>query len=105
MNKQMGLLQRLLIFGTGIGGGCISMMGNVMMGDSGTKPAQLSATTGIIASISFIVGGTVGAFHHTWYGLLPGTILQVAAFAISALPPVPSSNRTLQETNHDKKNQ
>lgn len=89
----MGLVQRVFIFGTGIGTASVSMMGNVMMSDSGTKTANLAASIGIVASFTYLIGGTVGALHHTWYGLLPGTILQLSAFALYSLPPPPSSSK------------
>jgi disulfide bond formation protein DsbB len=98
MIKQMGLVQRLFIFGTGIGTASISLMGNVMMSDSGTKTANLAASTGMAASITFLIGGTIGAYHHTWYGLLPGTILQLSAFALYSLPPPPSSSSKQKPT-------
>lgn len=80
------ILNRILIAVIGIGLGVVTFIPNAMMCDSGTTVAAFAAYTGMLASLSFVIGGIVGAIYQTWFALLPGLILQVAAFTVPSLP-------------------
>ena len=79
-----------LLFGVVIG--VVSLFLNVMMSDSGTKLAHAATQLGLLASLSFIVGGIISCFS-TWQEkhlgsfspylyLVPGIVLQGLALAI-----------------------
>jgi hypothetical protein len=36
----------------------------------------------MLASITFVIGGVLGAMYRTWFGLLPGFILQIIALIV-----------------------
>lgn len=67
------------------GFGVISLIPNIMLGDSGTKAAIYASNIGLLASSSFVVGGIASAITKNPSYILPGYILQTSAFIVPDL--------------------
>lgn len=62
--------------------GMVTFIPNAMMSDSGTGGSLTAANIGMLASLSFAVGGIVAAVTNRCYWLLVGVVLQLLAFLV-----------------------
>jgi len=82
----------ILTFVFGVGFGIISVMPNAMISDSGSNTAVNAAQIGLLASLSFVLGGVAGGFlswqiegvgiFTPYVFLVPGIVLQVLALVM-----------------------
>ena len=80
ISKMIGkFIGRILIALIGVLLGLVTIIPNMFMMDSGTDIATTAASIGIFASLTFVIGGVLGAIFKTWWGLLPGLVLQIIA--------------------------
>lgn len=90
LSPALSLFLRFFHGFLGIGLGFITMIGNIMLGDSGTPRAYRSANLGINASRMMILSGIIAIIHHDTFmpyewalAFSAGSIvLQVSAFFI-----------------------
>ena len=79
VSMMIDIIGRMLIALIGVLLGFITIIPNMFMMDSGTDIATTAASIGILASFTFVIGGVLGAIFKTWWGLLPGLVLQIIA--------------------------
>jgi len=82
----------ILTFAFGVGFGVITAIPNAMISDSGSKTGVNAAQIGLLASLSFVLGGVAGGFlpwqiegvgiFTPYVFLVPGIVLQVLALAM-----------------------